>query len=64
MRPLAALALIGALPGCIAYTVVDTAVDVTASVVETGVDAAGVVVDATAAAVDAVTGDDEEGAAD
>ncbi|MEM9735573.1 MAG: hypothetical protein AAF908_03090 [Pseudomonadota bacterium] len=50
MRALLALLL---LPGCIAYTVVDTAVGVASTAVETTVDVAAV-------AVDLVVGDDED----
>ena len=39
MRPLALLVTL-VLPGCVAYTVVETAVDVTATMVETTVDVA------------------------
>ncbi|MEL6999043.1 MAG: hypothetical protein AAFP68_12340 [Pseudomonadota bacterium] len=49
------------LSGCVATTVVGTAVDVTTSVVETGVDVTTGVV---SGAVDLVTGDDEDDDAD
>lgn len=38
MRRLVVLALLGPLGGCVAYTVAETAVEVTAAVVETAVD--------------------------
>ena len=58
---LAALAVTG-LEGCIAYTVVDTAVDVTSTAVGAAADVTGAVV---GGAVDLVTDDDDkEGAED
>jgi hypothetical protein len=47
-----ALAAFGA-PACVAYTIVDTAVDVTATAVETTADVVG-------GAVDLATGDDDD----
>ncbi|MEM6621991.1 MAG: hypothetical protein AAF674_07165 [Pseudomonadota bacterium] len=52
-----ALALSTALSGCIAYTVVDTAVGVAGTAVETTVDVTGAVV---SGAADLVVGDDED----
>jgi hypothetical protein len=48
----AALAVLGA-PGCVAYTIVDTAVGVAATAVETTADVVG-------GAVDLATGDDDD----
>lgn len=61
MRSLIGLLLLTALGGCIAYTAASTAVSVTATAVETTVDAGAAVV---GGAVDLVTPDDDDEDAD